>query len=84
METITSTEWVGYLASIVLMISFVMKNIRNLRLINSVGAILFVVYGFMLKTSWPIIITNVFILGVNVIYLTKNYISSRQTNYSEK
>jgi hypothetical protein len=84
METITSTEWVGYLASIVLMISFVMKNIRNLRLINSIGALLFVVYGFMLNTSWPIIITNVFILGVNVIYLTKNYFSSRQTTYSEK
>ena len=63
------TEWIGYLASIALIISFMMKNVRNLRMINSVGAILFIIYGFMLETSWPIIITNVFILAVNIYYL---------------
>ena len=68
---ISITEWVGYLASILLMISFMMKDIKTLRLINSLGAIAFVIYGFMLKTSYPIIITNVFILGVNVFYLFK-------------
>jgi hypothetical protein len=55
------------------MISFSMKNIIKLRFINSIGAILFIVYGFMLATSWPIIITNVFILGVNILYLTKHF-----------
>ena len=68
---ISITEWVGYLASLVLMVSFIMKNINALRIINSIGCFLFVVYGFMLATSWPIIITNVFILGVNIFYLTK-------------
>ena len=75
MFEITPTEWIGYLASLILMISFLMKNIITLRTINSIGAILFIVYGFMLATSWPIIITNVFILGVNLIYLTKNFTS---------
>ncbi|WP_348798611.1 uroporphyrinogen decarboxylase [Flavobacterium adhaerens] len=65
------TEWVGYLASLALMISFLMKNIKALRIINSIGCLLFVVYGFMLATSWPIIITNAFILGVNIFYLVK-------------
>lgn len=65
------TEWVGYLASLILMISFLMKNIHTLRIINSVGALLFIVYGFMLATSWPIIISNAFILGVNIYYLSK-------------
>ena len=65
------TEWVGYLASLVLMISFLMKSIHKLRIINSVGALLFIVYGFMLATSWPIIISNAFILGVNIYYLSK-------------
>ncbi len=67
------TEWVGYLASLVLMVSFLMKNINTLRIINSIGCSLFVVYGFMLATSWPIIISNTFILGVNIFYLTKFY-----------
>lgn len=76
MFDISITDWVGYLASIVLMISFLMKKINTLRIINSVGALLFVVYGFMLLTSWPIIITNTFILGVNVYYLLKFYRSN--------
>jgi hypothetical protein len=69
MFDISMTEWVGYLASLVLMISFIMKNINKLRIINSIGAVLFVVYGVMLDISWPIVITNVFILGVNIYYL---------------
>lgn len=68
---ISYTEWVGYLASAVLIVSFMMKNVNTLRKVNSVGALLFIIYGFMLATSWPIIITNGFILGLNVYYLSK-------------
>jgi len=67
---ISITEWVGYLASLALIISFMMKNLNNLRVINSIGAILFIIYGIMLAISWPIIITNAFILAVNIYYLT--------------
>lgn len=76
MFDITLTEWVGYLASLVLMISFLMKNINTLRIVNSIGALLFVVYGIMLVISWPIIISNTFILGVNIFYLTKHFRSN--------
>ncbi len=76
MFDISLTEWVGYLASLVLMISFLMKNINTLRIVNSIGALLFVVYGFMLATSWPIIISNAFILGVNIFYLSKHFRSN--------
>ena len=62
-------EWVGYAAMLALLISFMMKDVRKLRLINSIGAILFVVYGFMLATSWPIVITNTAILCINFYYL---------------
>ena len=61
-------EWVGYAAMISLMISFMMKDMKRLRVINTVGCILFVIYGFMLH-SWPIIITNAFISAVNLYYL---------------
>lgn len=66
---ISITEWAGYLASLALIISFTMKNVETLRIINSIGAILFVIYGVMLKTSYPIIITNGFILFANIYYL---------------
>jgi len=68
---ITITEWVGYLASFALIISFMMKKITTLRIINSIGALLFIVYGVMLDISWPIIITNGFILLANIFYLAK-------------
>jgi uncharacterized protein with PQ loop repeat len=61
-------EWVGYAAMVTLMVSFLMKDIKNLRYINTVGCILFVVYGFMLD-SYPVIITNAFISLVNLYYL---------------
>mgnify|MGYP000004503588 FL=1 len=73
MFDISMTEGVGYLASLVLMISFLMKNINTLRIINSTGCLLFIVYGFLLATSWPIIISNAFILGVNIFYLIKHF-----------
>ncbi len=73
---ISITEWVGYLASLALIISFMMKNVNNLRIVNSIGAILFVVYGIMLSISWPIIITNGFILMANIYYLTFKRVSN--------
>jgi len=66
-----NVELVGYLASILLMISFSLKDVTKLRMINSVGCAAFVVYGFLLSTSWPIIITNSFILLMNIWHLTR-------------
>jgi len=68
-DLFSNTELVGYLASLLLIISFLMKNIRTLRLVNSLGCIAFIAYGFLLQTSWPIIITNAFIVGANIYYL---------------
>lgn len=66
---VSLTEWIGYLAMILLLISFMMKDVKKLRIINSFACIFFVIYGFMLDTSWPIIISNGAIFGVNFYYL---------------
>ena len=74
MESITTfniTDIVGYLASIILLVSFLMKDIRTLRIINSIGCLLFVVYGVLLNFSIPIIITNAAISCINGYYLLK-------------
>ncbi len=65
---ITTTEWVGYLASLGVLISFLMKDIKVLRLVNSVGCALFVLYGILLG-SIPVILTNTAILFINLYYL---------------
>lgn len=66
---ITMTEWIGYIAMVLLLISFMMKDVKRLRIINSIACAFFVVYGFMLATSWPIIISNGAIIGINFYYL---------------
>ena len=64
----STVDIIGYAAMIALMISFTVKDIKKLRIINTIGCVLFVIYGFMLD-SWPIIITNAFITAVNLYYL---------------
>ena len=61
-------EWVGYLAMTVLLISFMMKNVIKLRIINSVGCLFFVIYGIMIS-QYPIVITNLAIILINLYYL---------------
>ncbi|WP_422107694.1 uroporphyrinogen decarboxylase [Winogradskyella sp.] len=71
---ITGTEYVGYLASLMVLVSFTMKDVKTLRLVNMTGCILFIVYGFLMPTlriGLPIIIANLAIFSVNLFYLTK-------------
>lgn len=63
-------ELIGYLASAFVLLSFVMKEMKKLRIVNIVGCTFFITYGVLLM-SWPIIITNVAIVIVNVYYLLK-------------
>ena len=62
------TEWVGYLAMTVLLVSFMMKNVIKLRIINSIGCLFFVIYGIMIS-QYPIFITNFAIILINLYYL---------------
>lgn len=71
---ITGTEYIGYLASFMVLLSFTMKEVKKLRLVNMTGCILFVAYGFLMPTlriGLPIIIANVAIFIVNGYYLVK-------------
>ena len=68
---ISYVEWIGYLASFFLLLSFLMRNITTLRYINSLGCLLFGAYGRLLG-SYPILITNAAIVLINIYYLFIN------------
>ncbi len=71
---ITGTEYIGYLASLMVLISFTTKDVTKLRLVNMLGCILFIIYGFLIPTlriGLPIIIANTAIFCVNLYYLFK-------------
>ena len=72
---ITGTEYVGYLASLMVLLSFTMKDVKKLRFVNMAGCILFIIYGFLMpkfRIGLPIIIANAAIFSVNLFYLLKN------------
>ena len=71
MDYFAPIELVGYLASLLVLISFLMKDVKKLRLISILGCSIFVIYGILLNYSIPIIFTNLTIIIINVVYLFK-------------
>ena len=68
----TYIEYTGYAASFFVLLSFVMKKITTLRMVNILGCALFIAYGVLIEST-PIILTNVAIVLVNVYYLMLFY-----------
>lgn len=63
-------EYIGYLAMTLVGLSFLMSNIKALRILNILGATVFVIYGLNLKDPQPpIYILNSFIILVNLYYV---------------
>jgi hypothetical protein len=65
-------EWIGYVASLIVLISLVMSSLKKLRWINMIGSIIFAVYGLLIK-SYPVAIMNLGIVMVNIYYLIQIY-----------
>jgi hypothetical protein len=67
-------DWIGYIASSIVLISLVMSSIVRLRWINLVGALVFAFYGFMIG-SIPTGFMNVGIVLIDAYYLAKIYLT---------
>lgn len=65
-------QYFGYAASVFIVLSFVLKDLKKVRLVNLIGCICFVFYGtFNDPILWPIIIPNAFLCFIQVYYLLK-------------
>ena len=65
-------EWLGYLASLVILISLTMTSIVKLRWINLVGSILFTIFAYLIDST-PTIFMNIGIICINLYFLYKIY-----------
>jgi N-acetylglutamate synthase-like GNAT family acetyltransferase len=65
-------EWIGYIASAIILVSLLMSSILRLRWINLVGSVIFAVYGYLIG-SIPVLIMNMGIVAVNSYYLSRIY-----------
>lgn len=77
MDTRFWLEMVGYGGSLLVAISLMMKSLLRLRLINLVGAAVFVVYGLLIG-AYPVAVLNGLIVGIDLYYLIQMW---RQKDY---
>ena len=65
------TNYIGYAASFFVVLSFVLKDIKKIRIVNLIGCILFVIYGIYSDCLWPIIIPNAILCFIQGYHLVK-------------
>ena len=67
---ISMLEWLGYAASVIVLVSLSMASIVKLRWYNMLGAALFSAYGFFIG-AYPVGFMNFLIVCTNIYYLVK-------------
>ena len=67
----TWSDYVGYAASVFVILSFMLKDIKKIRIINLIGCVAFVVYGIFSGMLWPVIIPNAILCVIQVFHLIK-------------
>ena len=76
---ILKNEWLGIIASAIILISFLTTNQIKTRIINMVGCVVFVIYGFLLPT-YSTAFMNLAMFVVHIVFLTKHFINKRKKN----
>lgn len=69
-------EIIGTIATVFVLISFLMNNEKSIRLINIVGAIIFVIYAYLSKATSVLLLNTCLIL----IHIYKLYKMKIQKN----
>ena len=76
-------EWLGLVASTIVLVSFLMTNQIKTRMINMVGCIAFVVYGLLLP-SYSTAIMNGGVFIVHVVFLVKHFVKKHKEKNAVK
>lgn len=66
-----NSEIIGWFGSLLVLISFIPKNVRLIRIINAVGCVVWVIYGFI--THAPSVwVMNILVMLLNLYHLIGN------------
>ncbi|MCB1151329.1 YgjV family protein [bacterium] len=63
-------ELVGYVGSVIILISLALSSIVRLRLVNMIGGATFALYGWLVG-AWPVTILNSLTATINLVYLLR-------------
>ena len=64
-------DYLGYIASITILISMSMKDMKKFRIVNTVACLLFVLYA-SIKEDYPIVYLNGAVVIINILFLIKS------------
>ena len=70
MKEQTIFEIIGYVGSAFVLASFLMASVVRLRIINSIGCVVSVVYGLLIH-AYPTVIMNAALLLINIFFLIR-------------
>lgn len=79
MENQQIFEYVGYFASVMVALSLMMTSFSRLRIINTIGAIIFTAYGFLID-SYPVVVLNSFMVLLNLFHLYRLHYKTEKLN----
>ena len=79
---ILQNEWLGIIASTIVLVSFLTTNQIKTRIINSVGCVGFIIYGLMLP-AYSTAFMNIAMLVVHIVFLTKHFIKQHKERHAE-
>ena len=63
-------EFIGYFASLMILLSFLTSSVIRLRAINFIGCMLFVIYGVFIN-AYPVAIINGIIAVIQLVFVSK-------------
>lgn len=75
-------EMVGYLGSFLVLVSMLMSSVKRLRIVNTVGCVIFSAYALIIH-SYPTAIMNICLIFINAINLYKLWKESKSYSIIE-
>ena len=70
MDSKTLIELFGYLGSILVVVSMLMTSVMKLRIINTIGSVIFAIYALIIK-SYPTAFMNFCLVAINIFHMVK-------------
>lgn len=66
-----NSEIIGWIGSTIILISFIPKSVNKIRILNSIGCVIWVIYGFITKAP-SVWIMNFLVFFINLFQLIKD------------
>ena len=76
MDLSLTYEIIGYVASVLVAVSLMMRSVLKLRVINLLGAAVFTLYGLLIG-AYPVAVVN-FVIALIDLYYLREFVPSKE------